>query len=305
MNTRTVAFIGCIGMSPKALLDQFQKLTPGNSGVWGNLKGVGEVKNAQIVVVLEGLPPKFNRQLLKNKIVICFPLEPPVIRAVKNFPLGSIKCYLETHPFVCHFLGFLSPKINYDELKLLPYTPHPRRLCIICSNIKLTPSHIARYKFVLRLARELPWCDLYGFGWDEETPSLPNYKGAFGNGYRGQKINSPYKNKLDILSEYQYVIVIENSQHHNYFTEKLTDAILGWSYPLYYGAPNIKGVLPPHSVTCINIENYDKAKETIQKTTAHPPTQQMIEGLTKARNDILDTFNIWPAVSKQIKRKPL
>lgn len=296
----TVAFIGCIGMTPKALLDQFKKLTPNNDGIWGKLRGVEKVREAHIIVVLEGLPPKFNRQILKDKKVICFPLEPPVIRANKHFPVGSIKCLLKSHPFVCHYLGFLSPQINYNDLKLLPYTEKPRRLCIICSNIKLTATHIERYKFILQLARDLPWCDLYGFGWDQENPTLPNYKGAFGNGYRGQKISSPYKNKLEILKQYQYVIVIENSSCHNYFTEKITDVLLGWSVPLYYGAPNIKKLLPDNSIITIDIKDYNQAKNTIVKTTSAPPTKQMIDAVSHARNTILDTFNIWPVVAKQI-----
>jgi len=76
-------------MTPKALLDQFTKLTPSETGRWNRLEGCVDLQNADIVVVLEGLPQKFNReQLTKKKQVICIPLEPTIIRATKNFPLN-------------------------------------------------------------------------------------------------------------------------------------------------------------------------------------------------------------------------
>eukprot|EP00439_Symbiodinium_sp_Y106_P069006 s2371_g11.t2 len=37
----------------------------------------------------------------------------------------------------------------------------------------------------------------------------------------------------------QFVLVIENSSHENYFSEKLLDALLTQSMPVYWGCPNI------------------------------------------------------------------
>lgn len=37
----------------------------------------------------------------------------------------------------------------------------------------------------------------------------------------------------------QFVLVIENSRHENYFTEKLLDALLSRSVPVYWGCPNV------------------------------------------------------------------
>ncbi|CAK0839542.1 unnamed protein product [Prorocentrum cordatum] len=38
---------------------------------------------------------------------------------------------------------------------------------------------------------------------------------------------------------YQFVLVVENSRHRNYFTEKLLDALLSRCIPVYWGCPNI------------------------------------------------------------------
>lgn len=296
-----VIFIGCIGMTPKELLNQFKKLTPNNSGVYKNIEGTDDITQASIVVVLEGLPTQFDNYMLKNKKVICFPLEPPIIRPSKDFPLKSDKMYLEKHHYVTHFLGFLNPKITYDELKNLPYNPKPKNVCIISSNIKLTQSHIQRVEFIKKLVVDIPNCDLFGYGWDEEAIPKKNYKGPFGNGYRGNKIQSKYKHKMDILNEYNYVIVIENCQYKNYFTEKITDVILGWSYPIYFGASNIKNILPSNSVTCININNYDQSLKTIKTLILNKPTDNMIKGLEESRHKILDQFNIWASLNKLVE----
>merc|ERR1712217_744020 len=38
---------------------------------------------------------------------------------------------------------------------------------------------------------------------------------------------------------HQFVLVIENSRHANYFTEKLLDALLGRCVPVYWGCENL------------------------------------------------------------------
>jgi hypothetical protein len=45
--------------------------------------------------------------------------------------------------------------------------------------------------------------------------------------------------KLDLFTEFQFSITIENSRQENYFTEKLLDCLLTKTIPIYYGCPNI------------------------------------------------------------------
>lgn len=49
----------------------------------------------------------------------------------------------------------------------------------------------------------------------------------------------PFDEKSDGLAPYRYSIVIENVRERNYFSEKLTDAILCATVPIYWGCPNI------------------------------------------------------------------
>ncbi|WP_317055608.1 glycosyltransferase family 10 domain-containing protein [Roseovarius rhodophyticola] len=49
----------------------------------------------------------------------------------------------------------------------------------------------------------------------------------------------PFDKKSDGLSPFRYSIVIENVRERNYFTEKLIDAVLCQSVPIYWGCPNL------------------------------------------------------------------
>lgn len=56
---------------------------------------------------------------------------------------------------------------------------------------------------------------------------------VMGGGYQ------PFDKKADGLESYRYSVVIENVQERNYFTEKMIDALLCTTVPIYWGCPNI------------------------------------------------------------------
>ncbi|MBR9842457.1 MAG: hypothetical protein GYB25_04810 [Rhodobacteraceae bacterium] len=56
---------------------------------------------------------------------------------------------------------------------------------------------------------------------------------VMGRGYK------PFDRKSDGLAPYRFSVVIENVREPNYFTEKLVDAILCETVPIYWGCPNI------------------------------------------------------------------
>ena len=49
----------------------------------------------------------------------------------------------------------------------------------------------------------------------------------------------PFDRKADGLAPYRYSLVIENVRERGYFTEKLVDALLCRTVPIYWGAPDI------------------------------------------------------------------
>ncbi|MCF6234101.1 MAG: glycosyltransferase family 10 [Rhodobacteraceae bacterium] len=56
---------------------------------------------------------------------------------------------------------------------------------------------------------------------------------VMGQGY------APFETKADGLARYRYSVVIENIREKNYFSEKLIDAVLCNTVPIYWGCPNL------------------------------------------------------------------
>ena len=80
---------------------------------------------------------------------------------------------------------------------------------------------------------------------------------VIGRGYK------PFKKKEDGLKSYKYSVIIENSSEVNYFTEKLIDACLLETVPIYWGAPNISEYFDVRGF--IICENFEEIKYAMSK----------------------------------------
>lgn len=71
---------------------------------------------------------------------------------------------------------------------------------------------------------------------------------VMGRGY------TPFEAKAEGLARYRYSIVIENVQETNYFSEKLMDAVLCNTAPIYWGCPNLERFMNPEGIIRCNSE---------------------------------------------------
>jgi len=62
-----------------------------------------------------------------------------------------------------------------------------------------------------------------------------------------------------------FSVIIENTSHHNYFTEKITDCILMKTIPIYWGCSNINKFYNIEGI--IKFENDDDFIEKINQLT--------------------------------------
>lgn len=81
-----------------------------------------------------------------------------------------------------------------------------------------------------------------------------------GRGYK------PFSHKSEGLAPYRFSIVIENVREKNYFTEKLIDAVLCETVPIYWGCPNIDKFLDTSGM--IICESADDLKMAIRNADA-------------------------------------
>jgi len=83
---------------------------------------------------------------------------------------------------------------------------------------------------------------------------------VMGRGYSG------FERKADGLAPYRYSVVIENVQEKNYFSEKLLDAVLCNTVPIYWGCPNLERFIDTAGI--IQCQSEDDIKRAVQSMSA-------------------------------------
>ena len=248
------------------------------------------------LVVVDNLPHKMvPKCTLEN--IIHLATEPPSVRKYHKIFLDQFawvitqdpdiehSAAIHSHPANTWFIGF-NPReaesvvINeFCQVKPLFDLPKSKNISIVSSTKDLTPSHIKRLSFAQRLK------EYYGDRID----------------FYGRGVLTMH-DKLESLSDYRFQVVIENSVHEHYFTEKITDCILAGTYPIYYGCPNISDYLPDNSYTTIDINDFEGAIATINYAINNDIDRKYRKELLEARDLLLYKHNIFPMLTDMINR---
>lgn len=163
--------------------------------------------------------------------------------------------------------------LDYDTLKKTSLQKK-KLISVITSNKAFTQGHIDRIKFVSKLKEHFgDQLDIYGRGFN-----------SFGD-------------KWEVLADYKYHIVIENSSQSFYWTEKLGDCFLAETYPFYYGCTNIDSFFPEDSYTPIDISDPDEAIRTIEKAIADNAYEKSKDRLHKCKELCLERYNMFDYIA--------
>jgi len=172
---------------------------------------------------------------------------------------------------------------NYNSLMQTdPFPNKERQISTVCSNKNKLPAHKKRDEFVTFLQRSsIDGLDVFGRG-------------------RARQVAC----KRDAIAPYKYHIVLENSVFPDYWTEKLSDAYLGGAYPFYWGCPNLEKYFPGGSFTHINIDRPEEALRTIRETMARNAYEESIPLLRRARELVLNRYNLFPTILSLFRDLP-
>lgn len=155
----------------------------------------------------------------------------------------------------------------FHQLDQLPKT---HDLSVFCSSQTLTANHRMRLRFVEALKEHfgdrLHW---------------------FGNGI------NPIPEKWPGVAPYRYTIVLENQAVDNIFSEKIYDAYLGLSYPIYWGAPNLSKFFPSSAFASINIRDLGGSIELIEALLRSQTAEENLGSLLEAKRRVLWEFNMF------------
>ena len=99
--------------------------------------------------------------------------------------------------------------------------------------------------------------------------------------------------KWEGLLPYRYSVVLENGVLPDYWTEKLADAILAWSVPIYCGATNIRSYFPADVMEAVDLDSPAEAADKIRRLVESDDYERRLPALEEARRRILDRHNVF------------
>ena len=273
-----------------------QRQTPGQTARWGDCLFLinQDVSECDYWVVIDDVL-KEERTLCPHSNTLMIVVEPQTVKSYQKEFLAQFSTVISPqrddldHPRVIHtqpglpwHIGRcvvnevnLDFRLSYDELKALNQLEKTDLISVICSNRATTEGHRRRIEFVRQLQEH--------FG---------SRLHVFGRGIKD------IQDKWDAISKYRYHIVIENSSFADYWTEKLSDAYLGWAFPFYYGCPNLEEYFPLESFVRIDLNNFEGTVAVIENTIAAGRYEQSQQSLNHARMLVLDSYNIFPVISE-------
>lgn len=163
----------------------------------------------------------------------------------------------------------------FEDLVSLPKS---KTLSVFCSNKTYTAEQVLRLRFVERLAERykdrLDW---------------------FGNGIRS------VPEKWDGLAAYRYTLALENKAAPDVLTEKVQDAFLALSFPLYWGAPNIADYFDPDGFRSIDIGNWKASCDAIDEILESDPYEQTLPALLENKRRVLEEMHYLRRLIRRIE----
>jgi len=289
------------GEKHKLLGQRMITTTPNNLGKWKKIEYCKNLENADYVVSLGGLNKSIN---LKNKKTIVLQREPTNLNKFeeKNKNKNENILYFSYKKLHHAWTHPEKMQIDYDNFLSMKYEKKSKIKNL--STITSMRTHLKgcelRIEFIKKFCRKYNGImDVYGAKWDNSLGI--NYKGElpFHNEQIQRLSKIPTDSKYKGLKNYKYSLCIENSCYDNYFTEKITDCLLSWTIPIYFGCTNIEKYFPEHSYYWIDINepnSIDSLYEIIQK----PITEKNVQAMEKARKLIMEKYNIWDLLNEII-----
>jgi hypothetical protein len=139
---------------------------------------------------------------------------------------------------------FLSSKFEYSALRNFKQIKHyASSLCNPEFRAAINAClHHSRIQAIQILANH-QLIDLYGHGWNDLS-NLPSHLKSSLNKIIPEIYKGPTTNKHLTLSQYKFSLCMENISLSGYVTEKIIDSFVAGSIPIYFGAPNIREIIP-------------------------------------------------------------
>ena len=129
---------------------------------------------------------------------------------------------------------------------------------------------------------------------NEAISELGELISVYGNGFRR------VEHKAEALDSFKYHLAVENHIGPHHWTEKLSDAFLGYSLPFYVGCPNAAEYFPEESFIPIDIRDTEKACATIRAAIADNAFEKRLPAIIEARRRVIEDYNLGNMIAKNV-----
>lgn len=92
---------------------------------------------------------------------------------------------------------------------------------------------------------------------------LSKYKKVASGGRYRNNVGGPVKDKLEFQRDYKFSIAFENCSHSGYTTEKIMEAFVAGTIPIYYGDPDVAKDFNPNAF--VNVHDYPSFEAAIER----------------------------------------
>ena len=168
---------------------------------------------------------------------------------------------------------------DYDSIVAVTHPNKTKKISTICSNKQQGHTiHRLRYEFTKIMEERIPELERFGrgFTWIDT--------------------------KAEGLDDYEFHVAIENHFAPHVWTEKLADAFLGFTVPIYFGCPNVYDYFPKESL--IQIDIYDtegsiaKIKEIIATEGEY---ERRLDAVKEARRRVIEEYNLLAMINNIVE----
>lgn len=255
--------------------------TPNYKGVWGDIQFTLEsVEECDYLVVLNHVSKETIRARCYEENIWALMQEPYMAghsdwmveghdafaKVLTHHIPSNDNRYVSSHPAIPWHVNR-----SYDELFSCEVPEKTRDVSWVVGNARDLPGHIKRWD----LLRRIQSCDDLNID-------------LFGRAVQF------IEDKWDGLGPYRFTLAVENTSKRDYWTEKVADCFLTWTIPFYYGCTNLEDYFPEESFIRIDIERPDTCIRKIKNCVAEIDWNKKIPALEKARNLVLEQYQLFP-----------
>jgi hypothetical protein len=192
--------------------------------------------------------------------------------------------WVASHPAINWFYGVafgaagkMTARTGLADLRAMPVPENKlNRISVVCSTKSRLPRQRARLRLIERLRQE-----------------FPDSVCVFGRGFRS------IGDKAEAIAPYRYHLVLENNDCPHFWTEKLADAYLGYSLPIFSGCRNVTDYFPEQSmVPLFDIDDHDRAVAVIGEVLKSDPWPRLLESIRAARTELIERQNLFSLIAR-------